>query len=784
MADSKCDSRREFVISAMRASAKLLLTCSLFTVLAADAQQAAPIQPVRQAPPVPEAGIKTYLPTQLPVIKAAIPDHPRAVLKNGNHFLVMDETGWMPVGSDYGYGLYKDDTRYLSQFDLSLNGLPATYLWSSTKEGYNGRFVYANQAYAPAPQVKVERQKVMIQRDVVVANEGVIERVVISNFDTTDVTGEIELKFSADFADMFEVRGMPRKKRGELLPIVVDANNQVTMAYKGLDGQVMKTKLNFVREKPKSVEAGEAKFDFHLGPKAVYIIETVITTNFNEPEADVLADEKLNEPSRKFTYVAQKARCDAEYAKWQAGNVEVLSDNAKFNDLIERDYRDLYMLRQRTPRGECLSAGIPWYAVAFGRDQEIAGKETLAFAPTIAKAVIDVLAAYQGTKSDTVTEEAPGKIMHELRLGEMARCHEIAFRPYFGSVDATPMWLVLLGEYADWSGDLGFVKSHWTHVRNALDLLDKESSSGYLTYGGKSGSALSNQGWKDSGDSIMDANGHLAKAPIALCEVQGYLYSAWRHTAKLASRLGDDALAKSLNEKADNLKVRFNKEFYSEKRKYVALALDGDKQRCDVVSSNAAHLLNTDILDDVKILPVADELMSVEMFCGWGIRTLSAFERSYNPISYHNGSVWPHDNAMAVEGLCKVGRVDDGMKVMDGIFQAAQGHVTLRLPELFCGFSKRFSETPVWYPVSCEPQAWAAGSIFLMLKSGLGLQPDAFNHQLRVVNPQLPHFLNTLKMNNIKVGDLNTSLSFKRENGKVSCTVDNKSDGLDIVFAQ
>jgi glycogen debranching enzyme len=723
---------------------------------------------------------KIYEPVQLPVVKAAISDHPRAVLKNGNHFLVMDEAGWMPIGSDFGYGLYRDDTRYLSQFDLNLNSHSGTYLWGSTKEGYNGRFIYTNAEYAPAPKVTVGRQKLMIRRDVVI-KDVLLDRTVITNFDTDSVDGEVEIKYAADFADMFEVRGMPRRKRGQLLPVVVENNEQVVLSYKGLDGQVMKTKLNFVREKPFVVNATSAKFKFHLQPKGVYIIETAISTNFNEPERDVLADEKLSEGDRKYTYVAQKARADADFSTWRAATTQISSDNLKFNELMEIDFRDLYMLRQKTPKGDCLAAGTPWYAVAFGRDQEITGKETLAFAPALARSVIDVLAAYQGTASDTVTEEAPGKIMHELRLGEMARCKEIAFRPYFGSVDATPLWLVLLGEYADWTGDIEFVKAHWNNVKSALILLDNEASTGYLVYGGKAGAALSNQGWKDSSDSIMDVRGQLAKAPIALCEVQGYLYSAWRSTAKLATRIGDDALAKSLNAKADSLKTRFNSDFYSPQRKYVAIALDKDNHRCDVISSNPGHLLNTNVLDSDKEALVADRLINMEMFCGWGIRTLSALERSYNPVSYHNGSVWPHDNAMAVEGLCKVGRGAEGMKVMDGMFEASQGHLSLRLPELFCGFSKRFSDTPVWYPVSCEPQAWAAGSLFLMLKSGLGLQPDAFNHQLNVVNPQLPSFLNAVKLSNLKLGADTVTLSFKRDHDKIICTVEQKSNGLKVI---
>jgi glycogen debranching enzyme len=713
-------------------------------------------------------------------IKAAIPNHARAILKNGNHFLVMDENGLMPSGSDYGTGLYRDDTRYLTEWNVSLNGVGLTPLSNSTTEGYAGRFIYSNQEYAPRPEVHVAAQKIMIQRDIVI-RDAVVERLVVTSFDTAMIHGRVDIKYASDFADMFEVRGMPRKRRGELLPAKVsDSKKEVTLSYKGLDGQVMKTKISFTRATPSSIDAGEARFDFDLRPKGVYIFETVISTNFNESELDVASDEKLAEPLKKYTYVSQKAKADGDYEVWQGQNATITTDNSIFNRLIDRGVRDLYILRQSTPKGECLAAGTPWYAVAFGRDQDISGRETVGLMPELSKSILSVLAAYQGTKYDGVTEESPGKIMHELRLGEMARCKEIAFRPYYGSIDCTPLWLVLLGEYVDWTGDTAFAKAHWKNVLSALECLDREAGTGYLIYGTKAGAALSNQGWKDSGDSIMDINGQLAKPPIALCEVQGYLYQAWRSTAKLAHALGENSLADQLNKKADGLKTRFNKDFYSTRREFVALALDGDGKQCEVISSNPGHLLVTGILDPAKVTAVCDKLINPEMFCGWGIRTLSALDMAYNPVSYHDGSVWPHDNAMAVEGMCKVGRAADAMKVMDGMFYAAQGHMNLRLPELFCGFSRHYSENPVWYPVSCEPQAWAAGAMFMMLKSSLGLTPDALNHELRVVRPELPPFLTNVKIANIYVGDTVAALEFNRINGKTTCKVLSKSDGLKV----
>ncbi len=712
-------------------------------------------------------------------IKAAVPTHPRAIVKYGNNFLMMEESGLMPAGTDFGYGLYRDDTRYLTEWDMSINGVPLSPLSSVTSDGYGGRFLYANQSYVPEPEKKIVEQTLLIQRDIVIT-DAVYERLSITNFGSSSVSGDLGIKYGADFADMFEVRGMPRKARShDLATHVMDNHRQADIVYKGLDGQEMKTRITFMRSKPASMTDTEARFHFKLEPKNVYAVETVIGTNFNEREVDPTTDDVLPEPQKKYTYEKQKAIADQSYAQWRSEGTTITTDNEVFNRLLERGYRDLYILKQSTARGECVAAGVPWFAVAFGRDQDIVGRETVALMPDLSRSILHVLAEYQGTKNDPVTEEKPGKIMHELRVGEMARCKEIPFRPYFGTIDATPLWIVLMGDYVDWTGDTDFAKKHWGNVQRALDCLDVESKSGYLTYGDKANAALSNQGWKDSFDSITTMSGALAPPPIALSEVQGYLYGAWNNGAKLARINGDDALAEKLLKKAEDLKVRFNKDFHSDLHKYMYIAL-GNNLPCDVVSSNPGQCLSTGILTKAYADEVSQVLMQPEMFCGFGIRTLSAFERAYNPISYHDGSVWPHDNAMIVEGLCKTGHGKDGMRVMQGMFSAAQGKNNLRLPELFCGFSKHFSNVPIWYPVSCEPQAWAAGSMFLMLKSGLGLQADALNNKLHVVNPTLPPFLSSVKVQNLRVGTKKVSLDFSQAQDKTQCVVAGKSEGLDV----
>lgn len=699
-------------------------------------------------------------------IKAAILNHPRLILKNGAYFLVLDEAGLMPAGTAFGYGLYKDDTRYLSSFDISLNGASPVLLSASTDAGYAGRFIYGNAADKVSGAAE---QQIMLQRDIVI-RDGVSEKITLTNFGNQPVSVKAAIEFSSDFADMFEVRGMGRKRRGHLQALEQKLKNGVDISYMGLDNKPMRTRLLF-NEVPFSIKNDRVEFQYNLNGQQSKTIDMSLTTAFDAP---------LVEPKKNISFDEEKQLADSDYSKWRRKTATVTTGNTEFNKLVDRSVRDIYILRQQTPRGNCIAAGTPWFAVAFGRDQEITAMETMMFFPDLAKDVINVLAAYQGSKSDDFTEEKPGRIMHELRLGEMARLREIAFVPYYGTVDATPLFLVLLARYYQQTGDLEFVRKHWPKVESALGYLDSELSTGYLRYGGKAGAALSNQGWKDSGDSVMYGDGKLAKAPIALCEVQGYLYFAWSQIAHLATLLGHKERGAELSAKANKLQDNFRKDFWMKDKNCVALALDGDGRQCDVISSNMGHLLSTNILDQAQANAVADALLKEDMFCHWGVRTLSSKEAAYNPMSYHNGSVWPHDNAMAIEGLCRIGRADDARLIISGLFDTAKYRPDMRLPELFCGFSRTFSERPVWYPVSCAPQAWAAGSVFQMLSGCLGLVPDAASHTLSVVRPALPPWMGPVDVSGLHVGDDVCDLHFELVDDKTKCRVVSKSEDLKI----
>lgn len=716
----------------------------------------------RQTPSVNQA-VNSQTQAPKPVAATDI-DRARFVIKHGRYFLVVDNAGTAPADNAMGAGLYADDTRFLSTWQMQLNGQQPVLLSANTQDGFAARYLYSNkgeestsydaersQPAADQPK-RLQEQRYLIERRVVLL-DGLWEEYKVTNFDVDEKSRRLKLSFymGADFADMFEVRSSVRKARGQSLPSLsrVDSDGAytLTLAYMGLDNILRTSTLKFqaaAGEKPLyGYFTGDTlTLEFELASqKSTSFTCQVTTTGGATARPDV---EKL---SQELSFQQAWDEAFRRYANWRqdASRARIVSDNMRFNDYLERSYKDLYMLLQPAPLstdwqsnaraegqlGTCIAAGIPWFAVAFGRDQIVTALETLPFMSDIAKNVLDFLFAHLGKGQSDFTEERPGRVMHELRLGEMANLREHPFVPYFGTVDASPLLLTLLGRYVDFTADIDLARRHWTSVKSLLAYLDKESASGYLVYGGKDGAALSNQGWKDSGDSVMYSDGRMARAPIALCEVQGYLFQSWQVAAKLAESMGEKRLAGSLRAKARRLAQRFRKDFWMRDKGFVALALDGQGRQCDVVSSNAAHVLSTDILSARQKRKVAQRLMSDEMFSGWGLRTLSTQEAAYNPLSYHNGTIWPHDNALAAWGLAAAGDKQGAQKILAAMFDVACGQSDMRLPELFAGFSRHLDlgvggdKAPVRYPVSCSPQAWAAGAVFMMLAASLDIHPKA-----------------------------------------------------------
>jgi len=694
--------------------------------------------------------------------------HPRHAIKHGSHFLVLDESGLIPSCNTLGYGYYRYDTRHISSWELVLNDAPLSLLHSDFSKGYAAELLYTNNH-----SETVAQQKITVDRKIVLTDV-LWEKITLENFDFAPMEVELAMRFSSDFADIFEVRGTNRPLRGQRMKPSVRDGSTVFLAYKGLDDMLLETVIEFKTIKPISIVDGEATFKITLPVRQPVSMDVCIFTRWNRSAPRVMAN------GASFNEALSIA--DENYLAWHKDLTNIETDLNMFNIAIENCYRDLYMLQQPTPKGLGIAAGIPWYCALFGRDTAITALQMVPFAPELARSCIDVLAAYQGETTDTFRAERPGKILHELRVGEMARMKEIPHDPYFGTVDATQLWLILLAEYVDWTGDLEYANALWPNVKSALRFLDQSTRGSYISYKRESPVGLENHGWKDSGDSVTHANGKLAEPPISICEAQAYMYLAWNRISRLSHMLGFNAFALKLRQRAEGLKERFQRDFWMEDEQFVAIALDRFGNQVRSVSSNPGHCLWAEILDKDKADIVADRMMSADMFSGWGIRTLSTGASSYNPLSYHNGSVWPHDNGIICDGLRKLGRSGDVITVLTAMYDAMRRQSDFRLPELFCGFERSSSPQPIDYPVSCRPQAWAAGAIFQMLRACINLMPDATNGRLRIVDPVLPPWLTQVRISHLRLGKAEVDLAFRRDGTSTYCQILRKQGDVRVVI--
>lgn len=694
--------------------------------------------------------------------------HPRTVLKHGSHFLVLDQSGNIPASNTLGYGYYRYDTRHLSQWEILIDNVAPSLLSSSSEGGFMGTFLYTNPQTTNLPQ-----QKITVTRDIVLADL-LWERFVLQNFHTEPLSFQLKMRFQSDFADMFEVRGLNRKNRGErMLPLSTTKGRSLYLAYRGEDGMLLETAIEFMDILPDDINDGELTFNIDLPVKQRRTFEIRIATKWGG---------RQSAPGHvEHSFTTAKEVAEERCRNWYQQVTDIYSSNQLFNRSLQRGLRDIYILRQPTPKGFGFGAGVPWYCAVFGRDSAITAMQVLPFAPTVARECIEVLAAYQGQVQDEFRAEMPGRIMHEVRFGELARTNHIPHGPYFGAVDSTQLWLILLAQYVQWTGDLAFAQEMWPAVKLAINWLDEVAVDDYITYRRLSAEGLENQGWKDSGDSVMYPDGTLAQPPIAICEAQAYLYAARAEISQLAKLLGHNAAATRLEQQADELKAAFQRDFWMEAEQFIALALDANRKQVGVISSNPGHCLFTGILDDDKANLVADRLLNREMLTDWGIRTLSTNTVAFNPMSYHNGSIWPHDNTMIAEGFRKLGRIDDVHKIMKALFDMAQNEPDFRLPELVCGFEREGANSPINYPVSCSPQAWAAGSMFQLLKACINLQPDACNNRVRIVEPSLPDWLENLTIRGLRVGNATFDLSLASRSGTTFCQLLRKSGNLKVI---
>jgi glycogen debranching enzyme len=697
------------------------------------------------------------------------------VLKHGDTFALFDPYGdVVPIGLGE-QGIYHQGTRFLSRLGLRLEGrrplllsstvietndllavdLTNADLCASEQEGDDVRACGAGASDLVLPHGSIH-----LFRAKFVLGGVVYERIRVTNHAGRPTEVDLGLEFEADYADIFEVRGTRRAHRGEMLePEVGDAT--VLLAYRGLDDVVRRTRIE-LSPGHTSLSAREACYRIELQPSIPREVYFTLSCEIEEsrPKAQTF----------QVAFQQNERALDAEKAK----SCRVISSNHQFNDWLDRSAADLFMLVSETPQGPYPYAGVPWFSTAFGRDGIITALEWLWSYPALARGVLAYLAATQATDFDPESDAEPGKILHEARGGEMAALGEIPFRRYYGTVDATPLFVMLAGAYYERTADQAFIESLLPRIEAALAWIDQhgdEDGDGFVEYARKRGSGLANQGWKDSQDSVFHADGALAEAPIALAEVQGYVYAAKTRAASLARVLGHVALAGRLEEESERLRAAFDRHFFCEDLGTYAIALDRDKRPCRVRASNAGHCLYTGIALPERAGEVARTLLDPASYSGWGVRTIAAGEARYNPMSYHNGSIWPHDNALLAEGLSRYGLKDAAQTVATGLFDASNFVELHRMPELFCGFMRRRGEGPTLYPVACSPQAWAAGTSFLLIQSLLGMHIDAPAARITFRYPVLPTWLRWLELEGLTVAGRTVDLRAERHANDVSVQV-------------
>ncbi|QSX77440.1 amylo-alpha-1,6-glucosidase [Agrilutibacter solisilvae] len=675
------------------------------------------------------------------------------VLKDGDSFLVADAAGDIEGGSD---GYFHNDTRLLSRFRLRLGDSQPTLLSSSVSRD-NVLFV-AHLTNRPLPVLgdNAPGQGVIhLQRERFLRGERMFERLSLVNYGQAPVRLPLTLQFDADFRDMFEVRGSVRPRRGEQLVARV-AQEGVQFGYRGLDDALRTSHLAFSRT-PDAVDGLSATFDFALAPG----VREELYLECGVDGADVPS-------SQRFRDAAVRARAAMRVRQRRSGLIH--SGGPLFDAWMAKSRADLALLTSELETGPYPYAGIPWFSTPFGRDAVITALQTLWLDADIARGVLAFLAHHQAQEESAFLDSAPGKIMHETRKGEMATMRELPFGRYYGGVDTTPLFVALAGAYADRTGDLAFLDRLWPALRAATGWIERvcdANRDGFLDYSRASPTGLSNQGWKDSSDSVFHADGRFPQGPISLVEVQGYAFAAFHAMARLARRRNevDDAL--HWHTRAERLREAVEERFWMAESGFYGIAVDGLGDLCRVRASNAGHLLYVGLPRASRAQQVCAQLLTPAFRNGWGLRTLAAGQARFNPMSYHNGSVWPHDTALCAMGMARYGERAGAVRLLRDLFEAAM-HFDLRLPELFCGFPRVQGTTPVAYPVACQPQAWAAGCAFMLLQACLGLEVDGWRGEVRVESPQLPPGIDRIAVRRIAVGPARVDVVFQQHGERVN----------------
>ena len=683
-------------------------------------------------------------------------------LIDGKTFISTVVSGDITPAGAPDVGLFHQDTRFLSHLEFRLDGHRAVVLSSSTEKTFSSQIELTTGNITLRDSFDLPENTVHIRREQLLASDVFFDRYTFENFNQSAVEFTVELLYDADFVDVFQVRGVARSIQGQhYQPITTDSS--ITFVYRGRDN-VLRQTLVEMRPKPTEIEPRVGRWRLRLEPLKRIELEIHVT-----PSSDRV-------PSRASDYNMENHlhQRRLNFADWERRSTQFKTNNEVFDAALSTGIGDFHALQVPDGNEHIIAAGIPWFATIFGRDSIIAAYQSLSLNPQLAVDTLRVLARYQGVKDNPWQDEEPGKILHEYREGEMTLCGEMPFGPYYGSVDATPLFLILLSETYNWTADEQLVRDLLPAAYRAVEWIDRygdKDGDGFIEYQRRSPKGLVNQGWKDSWDANMHRDGKIAEPPIALCEVQGYVYEAKYRMSSLLRTFGDTQTADRLRREATELAKRFDKAFWMPEQGFYAMALDCDKRQLQVIASNAGHLLFTRMLTRERARAVTQRFMAEDMFTGWGWRTLAQSERVFNPLSYHRGSVWPHDNSLIAHGMALNEYREPALQLLTTLYQAALEFRDYRLPELFCGVQRRVNDEPVHYPVSCSPQAWASGAMFLILNSVLGIRPSAQRKELNVVNPELPEWLDHLHLRNLRIGNSRVGLDFTRRGTRTFCNV-------------
>jgi glycogen debranching enzyme len=702
--------------------------------------------------PEPQLGFLVYEPRKVDNL----------TLIDGKTFLSTTVSGdIIPPGAP-DVGFFHDDTRFLSRLELKVGGNRTVVLSSSEEKTFASKIELTTGTLAQINSFDLPENTVHIRRQQLLASGMLYDSIVFSNFNLSDADLVIEIAFEADFVDVFQVRGSARHRSGRYYKPIFRGDCLVFF-YRGLDNITRETVVRF-QTPPDEVDNNVARWNWKIPASRFRELLNTVTCR--------VAGETARFTSKPVVQGFRERR--EAFRRWEEESTTFESSNDIFDEALRTCIADFHALQIPEGNEHVLAAGIPWFATMFGRDSLISGYQSLLLNPRLASETLRVLARYQGKQFNDWVDEEPGKIPHEYRTGEMTRAGEMPFGPYYGSVDATPLFLILLSETYNWTGDYKLVEDLLPAARAALKWIESYGDldgDGFVEYKRRSPKGLTNQGWKDSWDANMHRDGSVANPPIALVEVQGYCYEAQYRMSQLMRTFGDPEYAERLRKAATELAKKIEKSFWLPAESFYAMGLDSQKRPLEVISSNPGHLLFTRAITRDRARLVVERFMRDDMESGWGWRTLAASERVFNPLSYHRGSVWPHDNSLTAHGMALYGFREPVQEIFGSLYQAALTFRDYRLPELFCGVQRHEYDQPVHYPVSCSPQAWASGAFFLLLTSVLGLRPSAARKELNIVNPVLPGWLDFLRIRNLRIGNSRVALEFTRQGQRSFCNV-------------